>query len=249
MPARGAPSASARGAGPRTRPGRRQASHALLRIERVLAVCAHPDDESFGLGAVLSTLAKGGSRTGVLCFTHGEASTLHGVAGDLAAIRARELRAAAQVLGVSWVELLDYPDGALGAQPPDELTAHVLRAVTDVQADGLLVFDLGGITGHPDHQAATDAALAAAATLDHTVLAWALPRAIADALNHELGTTFVGRDPGELDFVLEVDRGAQLEAISCHASQATGNPVVRRRLALQQDREWLRVLRWRPRVP
>jgi LmbE family N-acetylglucosaminyl deacetylase len=245
MPARGAPSAPARPASPLTHPGRRQASHAPPRIERVLAVCAHPDDESFGLGAVLGALAKAGSRTGVLCFTHGEASTLHGVIGELATIRAQELRAAAQVLGVSRVELLDYPDGALAAQPPGELAAHVLRAATDIAADGLLVFDHGGITGHPDHQAATDAALAAAATLDRTVLAWALPRAIADALNHELGTTFVGRDPGAVDFVLDVDRRAQLEAIGCHACQAIDNPVVRRRLALQQDHEWLRVLRQR----
>lgn len=243
MTNRDTPSAAARAASPRTHPGRRQAGRALPRIQRVLAVCAHPDDESFGLGAVLATLAKAGGRTGVLCFTHGEASTLHGVAGDLATIRAQELRAAAQVLGVSRVQLLDYPDGALTAQPPDKLTAHVVRAVADVQADGLLVFDHGGITGHPDHQAATDAALAAAATLDLVVLAWALPRAVADALNHELGTAFVGRDPGELDFVLHVDRCTQLEAIGCHASQATDNPVVRRRLALLQDREWLRVLR------
>jgi LmbE family N-acetylglucosaminyl deacetylase len=245
--ASGAPSAPARAARPRTHPGGRQAntSHVLPRIERVLAVCAHPDDESFGLGAVLAALAKAGGRIGVLCFSHGEASTLHGVAGDLATIRAQELRAAAQVLGVSRVELLDYPDGALAAQPPEELTGHVLRAVTDVQADGLLVFDHGGVTGHPDHQAATDATLAAAATLDRTVLAWALPRAIADALNHELGTAFVGRDPDEVDFVLDVDRGIQLEAISCHASQATDNPVVRRRLELQADHEWLRVLRQR----
>jgi LmbE family N-acetylglucosaminyl deacetylase len=209
----------------------------------VLAVCAHPDDESFGLGAVLAALATAGSRTAVLCFTHGEASTLHGVAGGLATIRAQELRAAAQVLGVSRVELLDYPDGALTAQPPDDLAAHVQRAAADVGADSLLVFDHGGITGHPDHQAATDAALIAAATLGGTVLAWALPRTVADALNHQFGTAFVGRDPGEVDFVLDVDRRAQLEAIACHASQATDNPVVRRRLELQQDHEWLRVLR------
>jgi len=45
----------------------------------VLVVCAHPDDESFGLGGVLHTVADAGSRLSVLCFTHGEASTLHGV--------------------------------------------------------------------------------------------------------------------------------------------------------------------------
>jgi len=249
MPGRGAPSASTRAARPLTHPGGRQARHAPPRIERLLAVCAHPDDESFGLGAVLATLAKAGSRTGVLCFTHGEASTLHGITGDLATIRAQELAAAAQVLGVSRAELLDYPDGALAAQPPDELAAHVLRAAAGLRADGLLVFDHGGITGHPDHQAATDAALVAAATLDLAVLAWALPRAIADTLNHELGAAFAGREPDEVDFVVDVDRRAQLKAISCHASQATDNPVVHRRLALQQDHEWLRVLRQCQRVP
>jgi N-acetylglucosamine malate deacetylase 2 len=251
MPGRGAPSASTGAARPLIRAGGRQANtgHALPRVERVLAVCAHPDDESFGLGAVLAALATAGSRTGVVCLTRGEASTLHGVIGELATIRDQELRAAAQVLGVSRVELLDYPDGGLAAQPHEELAAHVLRAAAGLRADGLLVFDHGGITGHPDHQAATAAALVAAATLDGTVLAWALPRAIADALNHQFGTAFAGREPDEVDFVLDVDRRIQLEAISCHASQATDNPVVHRRLELQQDHEWLRVLRQCQRVP
>ena len=37
----------------------------------VLAVVAHPDDESFALGAVLNAFAQGGSRVELLCFTHG----------------------------------------------------------------------------------------------------------------------------------------------------------------------------------
>ena len=48
----------------------------------VLAVVAHPDDESFGLGAILDSFGRGGSQVSVLCLTHGEASTL-GAAGDL----------------------------------------------------------------------------------------------------------------------------------------------------------------------
>ena len=54
----------------------------------VLAVCAHPDDESFGLGALLATLASGGSAVDVLCFTHGEGSTLRGAGDDLDFVRA-----------------------------------------------------------------------------------------------------------------------------------------------------------------
>lgn len=37
------------------------ASQELPRLARVLGVCAHPDDESFGLGAVLAALAKAGT--------------------------------------------------------------------------------------------------------------------------------------------------------------------------------------------
>ncbi len=43
----------------------------------VLAVVAHPDDESFGLGAVIDALTSAGAAVHVLCFTRGEASTLN----------------------------------------------------------------------------------------------------------------------------------------------------------------------------
>lgn len=215
----------------------------LPQFASLLVVCAHPDDESFGLGAILHAFANEGTKLAVLCFTHGEASTLHGVDGDLNTIRAAELAAASERLGVDSVELLGYPDGALAAQPRKDLVDHVLRTARDVGAAGLLVFDDGGITGHPDHQAATDAALDAADVLDLPVLAWAIPAHVASALNDEFGTTFVGRERADCNIVLEVDRAAQLEAVDCHASQSTLNPVMRRRLELQQQREWLRFLR------
>jgi hypothetical protein len=83
----------------------------------VLAVCADPDDESFGLGAVLATFRETGARLSVLTFTHGEASTLRGNDRDLAVVRKDELEAASAVLGVDRVELLEYPDGELAQVP------------------------------------------------------------------------------------------------------------------------------------
>lgn len=215
---------------------------ALPATRSVLVVCAHPDDESFGLGAILSALAATGTRTSALCFTHGEASTLHGVAGDLAAIRADELEAAGAILGVTHLELLDYPDGLLTAQPLDQLADHIARVARTVDASALLVFDTGGITGHPDHQQATDAALHAAVRLGCPVLAWAIPDKVAQLLNDEFHTTFAGRRDDELDITITVDRTRQIDAIHRHRSQSTDNPVLWRRLDLLGPTEHLRYL-------
>ena len=83
----------------------------------MLAVVAHPDDESFGLGAILDAFNQAATRTAVLCLTHGEASTVGGVAGNLAELRSQEFAAAAQILGVSDLTLRDYPDGGLTRCP------------------------------------------------------------------------------------------------------------------------------------
>ena len=207
-----------------------------------LAVFAHPDDESFGLGAVLAHLVAQGAVTRALCFTRGEASTL-GAADDLGTVRASELAAASAVLGLAGTDLLDYPDGGLAAQSLSELAGHVERHATAAGADLLVVFDEAGITGHPDHCRATAAALRAAERLDLAVLAWSIPDAAARRLNAEFGTGFVGRLEHEIDLVLDVDRKTQLQAIECHASQSTDNPVLWARLALLEQRETLRWLR------
>ena len=116
-------------------------AHELPGWHSVLVVVAHPDDESFGLGAVVDKFVDSGSAVSVLCFTHGEASTLHGVDGNLSQIRAAELAAAAAVLGISSVHLRAYPDGGLGDVAIGELAALVVQEARTRGANGLLVFD------------------------------------------------------------------------------------------------------------
>jgi N-acetylglucosamine malate deacetylase 2 len=202
-----------------------------------MAVCAHPDDESFGLGALLAAYAAEGTRTTVLCFTRGEASTLGPLHEDLTTVRTDEFEVAADVLGVTRTVLLDYPDGRLGEYPTEVLAAEIERAG---RARGYLVFDEGGVTGHPDHIAATRAAVRA--SMGRPVLAWTLPTEVADALNARFGTAFVGRPPEEIDLVVAVDRSQQRSAIELHESQSRDNPVLARRLELLGDTEHLRWL-------
>lgn len=215
----------------------------LAHLGSVVALCAHPDDESFGLGAVIDALGGMGVATSVISFTRGENSTLRLDAGDLGAVREAELEAAGRILGTRAVRLFDYADGALAAVDVDELVDKVAVAAGEAAAGGLLAFDDGGITGHPDHQRATDAAVAAGYQLGLPVLAWALPRPVADSLNARFAAGFVGRDSDEVDFALTVDRERQRRAIAAHASQATGNEVLWHRLELMGAVEWLRWLR------
>ncbi|MEO7061048.1 MAG: PIG-L family deacetylase [Lapillicoccus sp.] len=215
----------------------------------VLAVVAHPDDESFGLGAVLDTFARRGAKVSVLCLTHGEASTLHGVDGvasDLSAVRETELVAAADVLGLSQTWMLDHPDGALAGVGHGVLTEAVLAAAKEASPDGLLAFDTTGVTGHPDHIAATTAALQAADRLGIPVLGWTLPDTVADHLNAELGASFVGRPAAQVDLQVRVDRSRQRAASRAHTSQALPESVLWRRLDLLGDGESLRWLQPTP---
>lgn len=206
---------------------------------RVLAVVAHPDDESFGLGAVLARFAEQGSDVGVLCLTRGEASSLGAGAADLAATCAAEFAAAGDRLGVSKGELLDFPDGGLTGVAGHVLTANVLAAITRIHPDGIITFDTTGVTGHPDHSAAAAAAITAALIGDLPVLGWTLPADVAGELAGATGSSFQGRSAHDIGYVIEVRRDRQLAAITAHASQAVPGSALWRRLELLGDSEYL----------
>ena len=225
----------------RTRMCRR--ADALPAWTSVLVVVAHPDDESFGLGALLDAFARAGAGVEVLCLTHGEASTLHGAPGDLASLRGTELAAAAAVLGVTRAMLKDHADGDLGVLPVAMLAAEVVVAADSIGAQGFLVFDTAGVTGHPDHIAATAAGLLAAEMLNLPVLGWTLPEAVAAQLNKELGAGFIGHPDEEIDLQVTIDRARQRLASQAHTSQALPNSVLWRRLELLGTTESLRWLR------
>ncbi|MCU7729405.1 hypothetical protein ODJ79_37300 [Actinoplanes sp. KI2] len=77
------------------------------------------------------------------------------------------------------------------------LAAEVAATAAQVAADGLVVFDPSGVTGHPDHRAATAAALTAAAPTALPVLGWTLPARVAQTLNADYGAAFAGHRPDD----------------------------------------------------
>jgi bacillithiol biosynthesis deacetylase BshB1 len=74
----------------------------------ILAIAAHRDDVEQTCGGTLLRMAARGLRTAILDLTQGEAGT-RGSAEE----RAAEADEAARILGVSWRQALDLPDGAL----------------------------------------------------------------------------------------------------------------------------------------
>ena len=146
------------------------------------------------------------------------------------------------MLGIASVRLLEYPDGGLDRTAADVLADDVVTLVDEKAAQGLLVFDAAGVTGHPDHMRATAAAVVAGQRRGVGVLAWTVPDTVAAALAEEYGAGFVGHSVAEVDLVIPVVREHQLEAVTCHPSQAVPGSVLWRRLELQGSSEHLRWL-------
>ena len=142
---------------------------------RLMAVLAHPDDESLGVGGTLAKYASEGVDVFLLTATRGDGGRFHGHrpgepehpgASALGQIRETELRSAAQVLGVREVRVLDYRDQELDRAEPREAIAQIAREMRRVRPDVAVTFGPDGAYGHPDHIAIsqfTTAAVTAAA--------------------------------------------------------------------------------------
>lgn len=87
---------------------------------RLLAVFAHPDDETFGTGGTLALYAQRGVEVHLICATRGEVGEappdLKGFA-SIGEMREDELRRAAFVLGLNAVYFLGYRDSGTPAYP------------------------------------------------------------------------------------------------------------------------------------
>jgi LmbE family N-acetylglucosaminyl deacetylase len=120
----------------------------------ILAVFAHPDDESLACGGTLARLADAGARVVVMCASRGErGSSSDGslLNGDLASTRAVELQEAARVLGVSEVIALQHPDGDLRWANVPQFHAEIVSAIERIRPDGVITFAEDGLYWHLDH--------------------------------------------------------------------------------------------------
>ena len=121
----------------------------------VLAVFAHPDDESLACGGTLARLSDAGATIVLLCLTHGERGVTVDPSlvpdGNLGSVRASELAAAARVLGIAEVQMFDHPDGNLRWAHGPHLHDQLRAAIHRFEPSAIITFDGDGLYWHLDH--------------------------------------------------------------------------------------------------
>ncbi len=145
-------------------------------MKTLLAVTAHPDDESFIFGGALAVHTRAGGKAGLLCLTDGQVGRTGGLCAqaELGRVRREELRRAAKVLGIPHLFTPGLMDGGLDALTDDGGARIVGEYAVRFGADVLLSFGPDGASGHADHKAAYRWTVAAAGSRRVYVMSWPL---------------------------------------------------------------------------
>lgn len=138
---------------------------------RLMAVHAHPDDESSKGAATLARYADEGHRVLVVTLTGGErgdilnpAMDLPEVRGRIADVRRDEMARAAEILGVEhcWLGFVDsglpegdplppLPEGCFATVPMERPVAELVRLIREFRPHVMTTYDENGGYPHPDH--------------------------------------------------------------------------------------------------
>jgi LmbE family N-acetylglucosaminyl deacetylase len=139
----------------------------LPKFQKVMVVSAHPDDPDFGAGGSVARLADSGAEVTYVIVTDGRQGGEDPTQKDseLVAIRQKEQKAAAKVLGVKKIEFLGYKDGHLS--PDLKLRRDIVRMIRKHKPELVITHIPGRVLdapmggSHPDHLAVGEATMAA----------------------------------------------------------------------------------------
>ena len=132
-----------------------------------LVLFAHPDDAEFACGGTVARWAREGCRVDYVCVTDGSAGSNdpETTREEMRRVRAQELEAAADILGVASVTVLGELDGFLEVTPDArrKVTREVRRRRPDVivAPDPSRLWSGSRYINHADHKAAGNLALSA----------------------------------------------------------------------------------------
>lgn len=120
----------------------------LPSAKRVLALAAHPDDETLGCGGILSLHKQAGAEVRALVFTDGGGVHYEG-GEDVSEVRKREAIEAGKILGVNKFYFNNIPDGKL-QQNREQAETILYDVLSEYNPD--LVYAPSPVDFHPDHR-------------------------------------------------------------------------------------------------
>ena len=195
------------------------------RPARFMVIAAHPDDADFGPAATAASWIDQGSAGWLVCCTSGDAGAEDPDTDplELAALREREQRAAAKVVGYEGVTFLHMPDGALVNDLI--LREHLVREIRTFRPDAVLAtdpenaFPRDGGVNHTDHRAAGWAAADAVypAARNPMAFPWLARGGLAAHKVRRVYLFWSDRSDIWVDISATLDR--KIEALRAHASQ------------------------------
>jgi LmbE family N-acetylglucosaminyl deacetylase len=135
----------------------------------LLAIFAHPDDESYPAAGSLASYAAQGVDVYLICATKGEAGTISdpklAYRDVLGAVREEELREACRAMGIHQPHILGYRDSgmagtrdnrdpqSLNMARSEDVIGRVVHLIRQIRPDVIVTYDQEDIYGHPDHVA------------------------------------------------------------------------------------------------
>jgi len=123
---------------------------------KLLAVFAHPDDESMGMGGTLAKYSAEGAETTLVCASRGERGWFgpedqNPGPGSLGQIRTQELQNAVKELGMKGLYFLNYIDGDVDQVHHAEAISRIVTHIRRIKPQVVVTFPPDGNYGHPDH--------------------------------------------------------------------------------------------------
>ena len=217
------------------------------RPDRFMVIAAHPDDADFGPAATVAGWIDQGSRGWLVCCTSGdqggEDPDLDPL--ELAALREREQRAAADVVGYDGVTFLHGPDGGLANDLA--LREQLVREIRTFGPDAVLATDPETIfhgdagVNHTDHRAAGMAAVDASypAARNPMAFPWLARAGLAAHRVRRLYLFWSNQSNAWVDVSATIER--KVGALLAHASQIHDPDALMTRLRARAAEEGARI--------
>ena len=197
-------------------------------MSSILAISAHPDDETLFAGGMLAMCAEKGHRVTILETTRGEGGEVGEppltIRDNLGAFREQEVRKAARILGADDIHFLPFIDPYMEINgtprridiPLEDFTSAIEEYIQRIRPDAVITHGSNGEYGHPQHIYTYQATRRALANGHREIAfmtwcAWYQPSERKRILNRD--------DPADMVLDISPWLDTKIAAALCHRTQ------------------------------